>query len=124
VNRAVFEIKLHPVGRLYFVFRDSAGVSRITSKSFGSRASLERCIAGIRETAPLSEIGAASDARSEAPRFQVRESPAGFAFELIGFEGEIIVSSLFHETIADCCEALGRFKRESADAALLDSSYN
>lgn len=120
MDRAVFEIKMNAVGRLYFIFKDSAGSSIVTSKSFASRASLERCIAGIRDTALTAEI-CMSPEKTVPPVFLIHENNSGFSFDLIGYDGEIIFSSMKYGVIADCRAALKLFKNESPDAGLLDS---
>jgi uncharacterized protein YegP (UPF0339 family) len=120
MNRAVFEIKMNAVDRLYFIFRDSSGASIVTSKSFAGRASLERCIAGIRDTAPMAEIHRASEC-TVPPVFLIREGASGFFFDLVGYDGEIVFSSLQYKMAADCQAALRLFKNESPDAGLLDS---
>jgi uncharacterized protein YegP (UPF0339 family) len=120
MNRAVFEIKMNAVDRLYFVFRDTSGASIVTSRSFTGRASLERCIAGIRDTAPVAEIHMASE-RTVPPVFIIREGASRFSFDLVGYGGDIVFSSSLYKTAADCLMALKSFKNESLDARLLDS---
>lgn len=121
MERAYFEIKMNPVGRFYFVFRDSNGAVFATSKSFGGRAQLEKCVADIRETAPLAAVACSLEVYQSLPLFLVQKSAGGFQFMLIGYDGEIIFSSEQHAGRGECNNAVRILKEMAPEAAILDS---
>lgn len=115
----VFEIKCNAVGRFYFVLKDAAGQVLAVSASFGGRAALEKCIANVRETAPVArtieQVGS-----MEPPVFEMQNGPDGFVFLLRDYGGEVIFSSTAFETRNDCVIAIDTLKHAVCNAGVLD----
>jgi hypothetical protein len=67
MKRAAFEIKQSATGNYYFTFKSLPEQANIISCSFPDRAELEKCLARVREAAPL-RIYVAVNARTEGLR--------------------------------------------------------
>ncbi len=120
LQRAVFEIKQNAVGRYYFVFKDPDGKGLIVSKSFADRASLESCVAHVRDKAKVARISECTDGQAQPPLFLIQKYMAGYTFTLIGFEGEIIFSSESYLHKEDCIKNIELLKNQSLNAGILD----
>jgi len=123
MKRAVFEIKQNAVGRYYFVFKDTDGKLLIISKSFPDRSMLEICIAQVREKAKVAGIKENMDDIMQPPLFIINKDISGYAFTLIGFEGEVIFSSESYEQKSECLNSVELLKDLSFDAGIADYIY-
>jgi uncharacterized protein YegP (UPF0339 family) len=120
MKQAVFEIKLNPVGRYYFVFRDVEETGLVVSKSFRSRAQLEKCLSAVRDTAQVAEI--TEDANGKLPPyFWIENNEENFVFSLLDFEGEVVFSSESYQQKSECLKAVRLLKDLSFDAGIVDS---
>jgi uncharacterized protein YegP (UPF0339 family) len=120
LKRAIYEIKKNPVGRYYFIFRDTEGTALVVSKSFGFRSQLEKCLADIRDTAQVAAIKESSGDHVSPPLFGIEYHRENYTFFLIGFEGEVIFSSEGYSQKRDCLVAVERLKSLSLDAGIMD----
>ena len=120
MKRAVFEIKINPVGRYFFVFRDAEGTALVVSKSFGGRSQLEKCLADIRDTAQIAALKESAKNKTVPPLFRIENDRESYTFALIGFEGEVIFSSEGYAQRNDCIAAIELLKKLSFDAGIVD----
>lgn len=119
LKRAVFEIKQNAVGRYYFVYKDLNSHALVVSGSFRRRSELEKCLAIVRETAPIAQI--CDDKSNPAPPyFLFRKSYDGFSFSLIGFDGETIFTSKAYKEKSSCIGAIENMKSDSLNAGIID----
>lgn len=119
LKRAVFEIKQNAVGRYYFVFKDLTSQALVVSGSFCRRSELEKCLAIVRETAPIAQI-CDDKSNSAPPYFLFLESNDGFSFSLIGFDGETIFTSKAYKEKSSCIGAIENMKSDSLNAGIID----
>lgn len=120
IERAIFEIKQSATGNYYFTFKSSDGTVHIISCSFYDRAALEKCLSGVREAAPLADICACADSSGSPPFFWIQPKEDGTIFSLIGFNREVIFSSLSYPDEMQCRQAIITFKASSQKAATVD----
>jgi uncharacterized protein YegP (UPF0339 family) len=119
LDQAVFEIKKNPAGQFFFVFRADSDSLRVCSRSFSDRASLERCIAGIREAGPFAVVDTETSAQSP-PRFILLHMPHGFCFSLQGFDGALIFTSEACADRATCLHHISCLKAQAGEARIRD----
>lgn len=124
MERAVFEIKQNPVGYYYFTFKDLGGETQVISCNFQNRSILEKCIAKIRDAAPLSDIHSNTDLFEKPPFFMIDTRHDGVIFSLVGFSKEIIFSSVSYPNEYFCKEAIKAFKLTANNAAVIDLTTN
>lgn len=124
MKRAVFEIKQNSAANYYFTFKNSDDVTLIISCSFPDRAELEKCLSGVRDAAPLAEVSIYPDSSGNPPFFEIQSKKDGCMFSLVGFQGEILFTSVFYSEEKLCRESIHTFKTFSQKAAIVDLTEN
>lgn len=117
---AVFEIKQSSVINYYFTFRSAEQKLHIISGSFSDRAELEKSISCVRSTAPLAQVCSYNGNKGKPPYFEIQNQDSGVNFVLIGFQEEIIFSSINYENEELCRKAIDLLKENAKNAAIVD----
>lgn len=108
------------MGDYYFAFRDPEGGTLVISHSFPDRAELEKCLAGVRDTAMIAEVCGQHDPCPPPPLFKLEKRTDGVTFSLIGYSGEVIFSSVPYTDETLCGEAISVLKSLSRGASVSD----
>ena len=117
---AVFEIKRNAIGRYYFVFRYKLHEVLFVSPSFSKRSELEKCISELREAAVVAEICEETE-KTPPPLFLLEASSEGFHFSLLGFSGNVMISSGKYPNKDQCVKIINILKKLAADAGIADN---
>jgi len=117
----VFEIKQNAIGWFYFIFTDESEQRMFVSSSFERRSELEKCLAEVRDISTYASIYDADDFLKR-PLFVIYEIDEGFTFSLIGYQGEIILSSRVFTLKLECISAILYLKQLASKARILDLS--
>lgn len=120
MKRAAFEIKQSATGNYYFTFKSPPEHANIISCSFPDRAELERCLARVREAAPLADICSDKCQYAGPPYFWIQPKEDGVIFSLVGFKGEIIFSSVPYPDEMHCNKAINLLKSCAQRAGTVD----
>lgn len=120
MKRAAFEIKQSATGAYYFTFKSPPEQANIVSCSFPDRAELEKCLARVREAAPLAVTFSGNGPYGGPPYFWIQPREDGVIFSLVGFKGEIIFSSVPYPDEMHCNEAINLLKFCAQKAGTVD----
>ncbi|MEA5137329.1 MAG: hypothetical protein VB035_14460 [Candidatus Fimivivens sp.] len=120
MKRAAFEIKQSATGNYYFTFKNPPEQANIISCSFPDRAELEKCLARVREAAPLADICIGKCPYGGPPYFWIQPKEDGVRFSLVGFKGEIIFSSVPYPDELHCNKAINLLKSCAQRAGTVD----
>ena len=120
MKRAVFEIKQNSVGNYYFIFKDPDRRTHAISCNFPDRAELEICLARVRDAAVVADVWESSRSAGAPPFFRIQPGADGVMFSLIGFQEEIIFSSVPYADKTLCREAISNLKAFSQRAGVVD----
>lgn len=121
MENALFEIKKNAVDHYFFVFRSNTDTVLASSKSFYDRASLEKCIAAIRETARSALIQGFKQSFAH-PHISIDREASGYVFKITSRDGQQLISSICFAQEMLCIDSLITFMELAVEAKIYDLS--
>lgn len=120
MGQGVFEIKMNPVGRPFFVMKEPLGKVIVVSQSYCDRTACELSIVGVRETATIASVILKNELATN-PKFEIIQEMGGmYFFKLISIQGDTILTSGTYCEAGKCLNKINEIKQYCRDAKIID----